>query len=74
MKPFLIDVQMGQLNLQSDVLDLIDEVSPCKMPGIMVKTAISAGSGIRPMELSSIFRGLGLEVERPIKVETELRT
>lgn len=72
-KPLLLEISAGQLSLSEDVMDIIDEVSPCKMPGVMVKTAITAGSGIRPSELSSIFRDLGLEVERPIKVATELR-
>lgn len=73
-KPLLLDIRSGALDLAEDVMNIIDEVSPCKMPGILVKTAVTSGSGIRPSELVEIFKKQGLEVERPIKVESELRT
>ncbi|MBY0516704.1 MAG: TIGR03960 family B12-binding radical SAM protein [Bacteriovoracaceae bacterium] len=72
-KPLLLQIEASTLDLPSDVLNLIDEVSPCKMPGIRVKTAIQSGSGIRPSELIDIFKAQGLEVERPIKVDAELK-
>jgi radical SAM family uncharacterized protein/radical SAM-linked protein len=72
-RPLILDLALTELNLPSDVMDLIDEVSPCKMQGVKIKTAISSGSGIRPSELMDILKSQGLEVERPIKVEAALR-
>ncbi len=71
-KPLLLEVRPGELALAAEVLDLIDEVSPCKMPGLVIKTAVSSGSGIRPSELAELLRARGLEVERPVKVSAEL--
>ena len=73
MRPMILGLEAGMLDLPLDVLNIIDEVSPCKMPGIRIKTALTSGSGIRPSELLEIFRSQGLEVERPIKVDAELR-
>jgi hypothetical protein len=72
-RPMILKMESSVLDLPMDVLNIIDEVSPCKMPGIMVKTSLSSGSGIRPSELLEIFRSQGLEVERPIKVDAELK-
>ena len=73
-RPLILSLEATQLDLASEVLDLIDEVSPCRMPGVRIKTAIQAGSGIRPSELMDIFKAQGLEVERPIKVAAELKS
>ena len=73
-RPMILGLEAGMLDLPLDVLNIIDEVSPCKMPGIRIKTALTSGSGIRPSELLEIFRSQGLEVERPIKVDAELKT
>jgi radical SAM-linked protein len=73
-RPMILGLEAGMLDLPLDVLNIIDEVSPCKMPGIKIKTALTSGSGIRPSELLEIFRAQGLEVERPIKVDAELKT
>lgn len=73
-RPLILDLSASKLDLSSEVMDIIDEVSPCRMPGVMVKTAVVAGSGIRPSELIEIFKSQGLEVERPIKVDAELKT
>lgn len=72
-RPLLLEIRSGSLELGDDVMGLIDSVSPCRMPGIQVKTAVSSGSGIRPSELMDLFGAHGLQVERPIKVESELQ-
>jgi radical SAM-linked protein len=73
-RPLLLEVSGSGLDIPMDVQNLIDEVSPCKMEGIMVKTAVKAGSGIRPSELVDLFTARGLQVERPIKVGIQLQT
>lgn len=73
-RPLLLEMTSSGLDIPMDVQDLIDEVSPCKMDGILVKTVVKAGSGIRPSELIDLFTARGLQVERPIKVGIELLT
>ena len=69
-RPMLLDVRIGSLDAPQDVLD---GVSPCKMSGVMIKTALTSGAGIRPSELVDLLKAQGLDVERPIKVAAELQ-
>lgn len=71
-RPMIIDLSSGVLSLSERELEIIDEVSPCRMPGIFVTTVVKQGSGIRPSELIELLTSRGLEVERPIKVGIEL--
>ncbi len=73
-RPLLLDIQAGDLGIPLAVQDLIDEASPCKMPGVVVKASVTAGSGIRPSELVELLTARGLVAERPIKVASELHT
>jgi radical SAM family uncharacterized protein/radical SAM-linked protein len=72
-RPLILDIEAGFLDLDPQIKGLIDEVSPCDMDGVKIKTAVLSGSGIRPSELIEIFRSNGLEVERPIKIAATLR-
>ena len=72
-RPLLLEIKSGNFDIDSKMMDLIDEVSPCRMPGILVKTSLSAGSGVRPSELMDLFSAHGLEVERPIKIAADLQ-
>lgn len=72
-RPMLLNVEQGRLDVPGDVMDLIDGVSPCKMDGVIIKTAVKSGTGIRPSELLDLLKALGLEVERPIKISAELQ-
>lgn len=71
-RPMLLQVSTGELGIDPKLIDVIDEVSPCRMPGIFMTTKIDKGSGIRPSELIELLTSRGLEVERPIKVGIEL--
>lgn len=71
-KPLVLDVEAGELKLEDKVLDIIDEVSPCRMPGIFFTTKVNQGSGIRPSEIVELLTARGLSVERPIKIGIEL--
>ena len=73
-RPLLLDISTGQLDLGEKVMEIIDEVSPCRMPGIFVKTQVKQGAGIRPSEIIELMNSQGLLVERPIKVGIELIT
>jgi radical SAM-linked protein len=71
-RPMILDLRAGELDLENDLLDVIDEVSPCRMPGVFVTTAVKQGAGVRPSELIDVLTTQGLFVERPIKVGIEL--
>lgn len=71
-RPLIINLSSGTLSLSQKEMDTIDEVSPCRMPGIFVTTTVTQGSGIRPSEITELLTSRGLEVERPIKVGIEL--
>ncbi len=72
-RPMILDISTGELQVDEKIKELINQVSPCQMRGVMIETAVSSGSGIRPSELIEIFRGFGLEAQRPIKVAAHLR-
>jgi hypothetical protein len=42
------------------------------MLGLEVKTRVEQGTSIRTHELVTIFKELGLEVEKPIKLEVAM--
>ncbi len=72
-KPFISSVSEYELDLPRELIDVIDEVSPCKgMKGIMMKTVVDEGVSIRPSEIVDYLNGIGVEVSRPIKVATHL--
>jgi hypothetical protein len=53
-------------------MEIIDEVSPCRMPGIFITTQVKQGAGVRPSEVLDVLTNAGLTLERPIKVGIEL--
>lgn len=71
-RPMILDLNSGSLELTEKEMEIIDEVSPCRMPGIFVTTLVNQGSGIRPSEIIELLTSRGLVVERPIKVGIEL--
>ncbi len=73
-RPMLIDITTGELNLSEAILEIIDEVSPCRMPGIFVTAQVKQGASIRPSEIIDVLTSRGLMVERPIKIGIELQT
>jgi len=71
-RPMLVDIKHGSLELPEMVLEVIDEVSPCRMPGIYFTAKVTQGTSIRPSEIVELLSNSGLSVERPIKVGIEL--
>lgn len=66
-RPMILDIKTGDLDLGETIMEIIDEVSPCRMPGIFITTHVNQGSGVRPSEIIELLSSRGLEVERPIK-------
>lgn len=73
-KPFLLGVSLGKLSFTEDIMDTIDEVSPCRDEGIFVQAMVDQGRSIRPSEISELLTAHGLTIERPIKVGIELHS
>ncbi len=71
-RPMIIDISSGELDLGEKIIEIIDEVSPCRMPGIFVTAQVKQGASIRPSEILDVLTSRGLQVERPIKVGIEL--
>ena len=71
-KPMLLDLVSGPLGLSEKIMEIIDEVSPCRMDGIFLTASVNQGTSIRPSEIVEILTAQGLTVERPIKVAIEL--
>ncbi len=72
-RPLLLDVRVGELDAPVQVRELIQSVSPGTGAGVLVKTAVQSGSGLRPSELMELLGARGWRVGRPVKVGTELR-
>lgn len=71
-RPMLLKVDFGSLQFSDKIMDIIDEVSPCRLPGVFMKASVKQGVSIRPSEIVDVLRANGLDVERPIKVGIEL--
>jgi radical SAM family uncharacterized protein/radical SAM-linked protein len=71
-RPMLLELEAGALNLHETIMEIIDEVSPCRMSGIFLTASVKQGTSIRPSEIVDVFKSMGLTVERPIKVGIEL--
>jgi radical SAM family uncharacterized protein/radical SAM-linked protein len=73
-RPMILDITSGDLKLGETIMDIIDEVSPCRMPGIYITAQVKQGASIRPSEIIEVLTSRGLDVERPIKVGIELNS
>lgn len=68
------NVSIGKLDLNTQLMGVIDEVSPCLNSGLFIKTEVDQGTSIRPMELKAALESIGLEIERPIKLESRMKS
>lgn len=72
-KPIIAEIKSGQLDLSKDIMETIDEVSPCiDKAGVFVTTRLKEGSSVRPSELIQFINNAGVKTHRPIKVEIGL--
>jgi radical SAM-linked protein len=74
LKNELLDITTGALDLaQSDWVDVIDEVSPCKgKKGYFVTARSTQGRTLKPRDIQSYFDQFGCQTYRPIKVGSKL--
>lgn len=73
-RPMILEMKTGHLELSENILEVIDEVSPCRTSGIFITTQVTQGAGVRPSEIVELLVSRGLEVDRPIKVGIELKS
>jgi radical SAM-linked protein len=71
-RPLLVNVSAGTIDLDEKTMAIIDEVSPCRGEGLIVTTVVNQGSSIRPSELVEFLTSRGIQVDRPIKVGIEI--
>lgn len=71
-RPLIEKVSLSELCLPQEIMNLIDEISPCKdLAGLRIETKVNKGSGVRPSELSSALSQFGLKTYKPIKLSTK---
>lgn len=71
-RPFFLDFAFDKINLSEEEKEQIREVSPCDGKGIVLKTLVKSGSGVRPSEITELLANEGLKVQRPIKLKVEI--
>jgi radical SAM-linked protein len=71
-RPMMMSITHGKLDLSEKIMEVIDEVSPCRTDGIFMTAAVLKGTSIRPSEILELLTSEGLSVERPIKVAIQL--
>ncbi len=70
--PKIKSVSSGVIELSEDYINIIDEVSPCRNKGFIVKTKVESGTSVRPMDLVRGLDGMGIKVHRPIRVSARI--
>lgn len=68
----IISIKPGKLELDEKLMDVIDEVSPCRKEGLYITTEVDQGSSIRPKELVESITELGFKPLKPIKIGVSL--
>lgn len=71
-RPLMIEIKSGRLVLSENLMEVIDEVSPCRIPGVFMTASVNKGVSIRPSEILELLTREGLQIERPIKVGIQL--
>ena len=71
-KPLFLSFSIDEINLSEDEKVQIREVSPCDGKGVVLKTLVKSGSGIRPSEITDLLVKEGLRVQRPIKLSVDI--
>lgn len=66
------NAKIGTIQLPEDIVNVIDEVSPCKGKGLIIKTYVMSGTSVRPMDLKVGLESIGLHIEKPIKLDSHI--
>lgn len=67
-KESIKSMSVGYLELDHDVVDVINEVSPCKNKGIFITTKVDRGTTVRPRELVEALQQSQIKPMKPIKI------
>ncbi len=70
--PQIKSIEIGNIGLDPETIDIIDEVSPCRNRGFIIKTEVNSGTSVRPMDLIKGFDGLGVSVHKPIRIASRI--
>ncbi len=73
-RPLIIEMKESSLTLPESLMEIIDEVSPCRTSGVLITTHVKQGTGVRPSEIVEMLNVSGLQVDRPIKIAIELNS
>ena len=72
--PQIKSIEVGSIGLDEETINIIDEVSPCRNRGFIIKTEVNSGTSVRPMDLIKGFSGLGMEVHKPIRIASRIQS
>lgn len=70
--PKIKSSSVGELDIDPELKDIINEVSPCYGEGLLIKANVEQGTSVRPSDLRIGLEGLGLKVQKPIKVTSKI--
>jgi radical SAM-linked protein len=68
----ILNVEAGKLEFDEELMDVIDEVSPCRNQGLFITTEVDQGSSVRPKELVESLTAMGYRPLKPIKIGVSL--
>lgn len=71
-RPKIKSFEVGKLDLSEQLMNVIDEVSPCRGEGLMIRTEVNSGTSVRPSDLKLGLETLGIAVEKPIKLASTI--
>ena len=71
-RPKIKSIEIGKIGLDDSLIKIIDEVSPCRGEGFIMKTRVASGTTVRPMDMQKGLASLGIMIERPIKLSSRI--
>jgi radical SAM family uncharacterized protein/radical SAM-linked protein len=72
--PKIKSAVIGRVELDKALIAIIDEVSPCTNRGFVIKTKVESGTSVRPMDLQKGITALGINVDRPIRLDARIQS
>lgn len=71
-RPTIKSAVIANIGLGETLVNIIDEVSPCTNKGLLIKAHVQSGTSVRPMDLIKALSTIGIEVDRPIKLDSRI--
>lgn len=73
LRPLIVNAQKGVLNVDSEMMDIINEVSPCKgLQGINLVANVNEGQTIKPADILTMMEAIGVKALKPIKLGSSI--